>query len=72
MDRHQNLTVESFGMVLTAAFLVVVGVFLVEPMSKRLASIASQSIVSDSTCGGASSSNAALACALYRVFAPHR
>jgi len=72
MDQHHNFTVEIFGMVLVAAFLIVVGVSLAEPMSKRLASIASQSIAGDSTCGGASSSNAALACALYRVFAPHR
>lgn len=72
MDQHQNFTVELFGMVLVAAFLTVVGLTLLEPMSKRLAALASQSIASDSTCGGASSSNVAPACLLFRLSSAHR
>lgn len=73
MDQHRNFTFELFGMVFVAALLVAIGASLVEPMSKRLAAFASQSIVSGPTCGGAAlSNNAALVCLLSRVSSAHR
>lgn len=72
MDQHRNFTFELFGMVFVAALLVAIGASLVEPMSKRLAAFASQSIASDPACAGALSSNAALVCMLSRASSAHR